>query len=256
MGPMSGGTSPRAGTEGPSRPLTVPSTEDVSAAATDVAVQLVGVSRLFGLTPALVRVDLRVDRGQVVLVQGPNGAGKTTLLKIVATILAPTYGSGSVLGFDLERGKREIRRRVEFLGHRTRLYADLTTEENLRFAASLGGITARKPVLEALDRVGLLDQAGERVQGLSQGMRQRLALARAFMRRPDLLLLDEPYAGLDEAGKGLVDWLVLEAGTQGRTVVLATHDLARAELLADRKIRLERGRAVLDAPISDHLTTR
>lgn len=220
------------------------------------AVQLAGVSRVFGLTPALVRVDLRVEQGETVLVHGPNGAGKTTLLKTVATVLAPTYGTGSVVGFDLERGKHEIRRRIEFMGHRTRLYADLTAAENLRFAAALSGIRGGQRILEALEQVGLADRAGERVRGFSQGMRQRLALARALLRRPQLLLLDEPYGALDEEGKALVDALVLEAGSEGRTVILATHDVPRAELLSDRRICMERGRIVLDHTIPEPAAIR
>lgn len=211
---------------------------------------------MFGLTPALVQVDLRVELGQTVLVHGPNGAGKTTLLMTVATLLAPTYGRGWVLGFDIEREKREIRHRIEFLGHRTRLYADLSAAENLRFTAALGGIRGGQRILEALDQVGLADRAEERVGGFSQGMRQRLALARPFLRRPQLLLLDEPYGALDEEGKALVDALVLEAGSGGRTVILATHDVPRAELLADRRICMERGRIVLDHTIPEPAAIR
>src|SRR5205823_5807439 len=137
------------------------------------AVALVGVTRMFGVIPGVVRVDLTVEPGEVVLIRGPNGAGKSTLLRIVATALSPTYGAGTVHGFDLLRGREEIRRRTELLGHRTRLYEDLTAAENLRFACVMhdvppGGIP------EALQQVGLADVAAERVRGFSQGMRQRL----------------------------------------------------------------------------------
>ena len=204
------------------------------------AVLLSGVTRVFGVTPALVRADLRIERGEMVLLRGPNGAGKSTLLRIIATAAAPTYGSGSVLGFDLVRRRDEIRRRTELLGHRTRLYEDLTATENLRFVCAMHGIDGAT-VPAALGRVGLEDAARERVRMFSNGMRQRLALARLILRRAELLLLDEPYAGLDAGGKTLVDELVAEAHSERRTVVLATHDETRGGL-AGRMILVDAGR--------------
>jgi heme ABC exporter ATP-binding subunit CcmA len=206
------------------------------------AVLLSGVTRVFGLSPALVRVDLRIERGETLLIRGPNGAGKTTLLRLIATAISPTYGSGSVLGFDLAREREEIRRRTELLGHRTRLYEDLTGAENLGFACRLFGIGAER-VAEALARVGLADAGAERVRAYSQGMRQRLALARTLLRRPELLLFDEPYAGLDAEAKSLVDEVVAGSPAQGQTVVLATHDPSRGAT-ATRTILMEGGRLV------------
>jgi heme exporter protein A len=207
-----------------------------------LAVALRGLTRVFGVAPALVRVDLTVERGEILLVRGPNGAGKSTLLRIVATALSPTYGTGSVLGFDLAAGRLDIRRRTELLGHRTRLYEDLSAEENLRFACRLYGCDPAL-VPAALERVGLSAFAGERVGDYSQGMRQRVAVARAAMRRPELLLLDEPYAGLDDEAKQVVDDLVLEARAGGRTVLLATHDPSRGGM-ATRAVQMEGGRLV------------
>lgn len=198
------------------------------------------MTRLFGLTPALLRVDLGVRRGETVLLRGPNGAGKTTLLRIVATAVSPTYGRGSVLGFDLLRQREEIRRRTELMGHHTRLYENLTARENLRFACAIHGLPGRD-VEQALERVGLRGAADEPVRAYSQGMRQRVAVARALLRRADLLLLDEPYAGLDDAAKEVVDDAVTAAGNEGRTVLLATHDPTR-EHLADRTLFMEGGR--------------
>jgi heme exporter protein A len=203
-------------------------------------VELSGVTRVFGVVPAVVRVDLRVERGEAVLLRGPNGSGKSTLLRVVATALSPTYGGGSVLGFDLVRDREQIRRRVEFLGHRTRLYEDLTAAENLRFACNIHGVPAAG-VPEALERVGLAEVAAERVRGFSQGMRQRVAVARVLLRDADLLLLDEPYAGLDAEAGRLVDEAVREARERGRTVVLATHDVTRGGL-ATRTLFMDRGR--------------
>jgi heme ABC exporter ATP-binding subunit CcmA len=204
------------------------------------AIALGGVTRVFGTHPAIVGVRLVVERGEVVLLRGPNGAGKSTLLRVIATALSPTWGGGTVLGLDLVRERARVRRHTELLGHRTRLYEDLTAAENLRFACALHGVDPGG-VPEALERVGLEGVAGERVAGFSQGMRQRLALARAFLRRADVLLLDEPYAGLDAQGRALVDELVAAAGRSGRTVVLATHD-PTGPRLASRTVEMEAGR--------------
>ncbi|HYW23920.1 MAG TPA: ABC transporter ATP-binding protein [Terriglobales bacterium] len=203
------------------------------------AVSLRRISRAFGPVPAVSRVSLEVARGEVVLLRGPNGAGKSTLLRIVATALSPTSGSGRVLGFDLLDGREEIRRRIELIGHRTRLYEDLTAIQNLRFAALLYGAD---PALAAaaLEEVGLGSAARERVRGFSQGMRQRVALARAHLRSPELLLLDEPYAGLDRDAGELVDAMVTAARTEGRTVLLVTHDASRAGL-ASRVVVMRAG---------------
>ena len=204
------------------------------------AILLSGVTRVFGVAPALVRVDLRVERGEILLVRGPNGAGKSTLLRLMATAISPTYGGGSVLGFDLVREHDEIRRRTELLGHRTRLYEDLTALENLSFTCSLYGLDAGTAPI-ALDRVGLGDVARERVGSFSQGMRQRVALARLIVRHAELQLLDEPYAGLDGGAKDLVDELIREASAGGGTVVLATHDPARGAG-ATRSLFMDEGR--------------
>ena len=211
-----------------------------AASADAPAVVLSGVTRVFDVTPAVVRVDLRVERGQIVLVRGSNGAGKSTLLRILATLLSPTYGSGAVLGFDLLRDRNTIRERTELLGHRTRLYEDLTAEENLRFACALHAVDPAA-VPAALERVGLADVAGERVRGYSQGMRQRVAVARAILRAPELMLLDEPYAGLDMTAKEVVDEAILAAQGEGRTVVLATHDPTKGGMAA-RTLYMEGGR--------------
>lgn len=219
---------------------------DQSTGTATAAVDLVGVTRLFGAAPAVVRVDLRVERGQAVVLRGPNGAGKTTLLRIAATSLSPTYGRGTVLGFDLVRDREQIRRRAELLSHRTRLYEDLTAHENVRFWCRMLDLD-RAAIDAALDRVGLLEVGAERVRGYSQGMRQRLAIARTLLRRPELLLLDEPYTGLDAEARHEVDSLIREAVREGRTAVLATHHPVPTGL-AHRELHLEGGRIVREAP--------
>ena len=203
------------------------------------AVTLSNVTRVFGAAPAVIRVDLAVDDGETVVLRGPNGAGKTTLLRIVATAISPTYGSGTVLGHDMLREREAIRRHAELLGHRTRLYEDLSAAENLGFACTLFGCEP-SGVAPALERVGLADVAGERVRTFSQGMRQRIALARVLLRAPDLLLLDEPYAGLDEEAKDLVDEVVAGTASRGGTVILATHDPSRGAS-ASRTVHMDGG---------------
>ena len=205
----------------------------------DAAVDLRGVTRLFGPAPALVRVDLAIERGEVVVLRGPNGAGKSTLLRIVATALSPTYGGGSVLGFDLVTDREEIRRRSELLTHRTRLYEELTARENLELFADLLGIPDDR-VREALERVALADVADERVRTFSAGMRQKVAVARAIVRDPELLLLDEPTTGLDAASRLAVDEMMLRASREGRTLVIATHH-GVAPGLAARVVTLRDG---------------
>jgi heme exporter protein A len=195
----------------------------------DAAVELRGVTRLFGASPALVRVDLSIRRGEAVVLRGPNGAGKSTLLRVVATALSPTYGGGSVLGFDLATEREEIRRRCELLTHRTRLYEELTARENLELFVRLLGLPAAR-VDEALERVALADAAGERVRAFSAGMRQKVAVARALVRDPELLLLDEPTTGLDDAARTVVERLVLDAAAAGHTVMIATHHPVAPEL--------------------------
>ena len=178
---------------------------------------------------AVRRISLEVERGQTVLVRGPNGAGKSTLLRIIATALSPTTGRGQILGFDLLSEREEIRRRTELISHRTRLYEDLTAIENLHFAAVIYMVDPKK-VARALADVGLSQVGRERVRGFSQGIRQRLALARALLREPELFLLDEPYSGLDREAKELVDGLVMDARHAGRTTLIVTHDATRTHL--------------------------
>ena len=199
---------------------------------------------LIGRFPALAGVDLDVAAGEIVLLQGPNGAGKTTLLRACAGLVGIASGEAAVLGCDLTKDRRAIRRRVGLLGHSTFLYDDLTVADNLRFAVrATGGApgTAR----EAMERLGL----GTRLQDvpvgkLSAGQRRRVALAAVVARRPELWLLDEPHAGLDAAGRDLLDELVRDAVGGGATVVLASHELDRAAALATRTLTVAGGRVV------------
>ena len=220
--------------------------DETAVRAAIAAIELRSVTRLFGAVPALVRADLHVERGEVVVLRGPNGAGKSTLLRILATSLSPTYGGGSVLGFDLLRERDGIRSRTDLLTHRTRLYEDLSAAENVAFWCRLLGIDDAA-VAPALERVGMLEVAGERVRGFSQGMRQRVAIARTIVRAPELLLLDEPYTGLDAEARYAVDDLVRETVAGGRTVVVATHHPV-PDTIARRELTVDGGRIVMESP--------
>ena len=204
------------------------------------AVRLSRVTRLFDGLAAVSNVNLEVARAETVWLRGWNGSGKTTLLRLVATAISPTFGRGTVLGFDLQAGRAGIRARSDLLSHDTRLYADLTAAENLRFACRLYGLDPVR-AQPALEQVGLQDVAAVRAGSFSQGMRQRLALARCLMRAPALILLDEPYAGLDVDARVVVDELLAAARSAGQTVVLASHEAPPPQFV-DRELLMDSGR--------------
>ncbi|MFE9694533.1 ATP-binding cassette domain-containing protein [Micromonospora sp. NPDC005806] len=204
------------------------------------AVRLSRVTRLFDGRAAVNQVSLEIAVGETVWLRGWNGSGKSTLLRLIATAISPTFGDGSVLGFDLQKQRNAIRARTDLLGHETRMYDDLTASENLRFACSLYDLDVRS-VESALERVGLDGVAAVRLGSFSQGMRQRLALARCLMRTPTLILLDEPYAGLDVDARVVVDDLLTAAHAGGQTVVLASHEAPPAHLIA-REVLMDGGR--------------
>ncbi len=205
------------------------------------------MTRLFDGLAAVSQVSLEVAQGETVWLRGWNGSGKTTLLRLIATAISPTFGGGSVFGFDLRTERSAIRARTDLLSHETRLYGDLTAAENLRFACSLYDIDARLAE-PALDRVGLEEVAGVRVARFSQGMRQRLALARCLMRGPALILLDEPYAALDVEARVVVDQLLITAHAGGQTVVVASHEAPPAHLI-DREVMMDGGRVITPAGV-------
>ncbi len=204
-------------------------------------VHLRGVVALLGRFPALAGVDLDVEPGEIVLLQGPNGAGKTTLLRLCAGLLAPTSGTGRVLGLDLATDRRSVRRHVGMVGPGTGLYEDLTVRENVVFFARASG-AAEAEVPAALDRLGLSGRVRDTPVGrLSTGQRRRAALASMVVRRPQLWLLDEPHAGLDQEGRDIVDALVAGASEAGATVLVASHELERARRITMRAVTLAGG---------------
>jgi heme ABC exporter ATP-binding subunit CcmA len=208
----------------------------------DDVVHLRSTVCLLGRFPALSGVDLSVTRGETVLVAGANGAGKSTLLRALAGLVPVVEGEAVVLGCDLRRDRRSLRRRVGLLGHGSALYDDLSVADNLHFWAR----AARRPAASvdaAMARLGLGGRlAAVPAARLSAGQRRRSALATLVVRSPELWLLDEPHAGLDAAGRDVLDELVREAAAGGATVVLASHELDRARALATRTVTLAGGR--------------
>ena len=228
--------------------MTVPEPAATAAARSPAgsAVHLSRVTRLFDGLAAITQVSLDVGTGEAVWLRGSNGSGKSTLLRVIATAISPTYGGGTVLGHDLGRGRAAIRAGSELVGHNTRLYEDLTATENLRFICDLHGLDPGG-VAPALERVGLAEVATVRAGNFSQGMRQRLVLARCLVRGPRLLLLDEPYAGLDPDARVVVDDLLADVSRAGRTVLIASHE-APPERLVHRTVVMDGGRLTGEDP--------
>ncbi|HVR05365.1 MAG TPA: heme ABC exporter ATP-binding protein CcmA [Solirubrobacteraceae bacterium] len=216
------------------------------------ALELDGLTRRYGERVALGEVSLSLDTGQTLLVLGPNGAGKTTLLRVLATLLRPHAGAVRVLGSSLPADAWQVRGQIGLLGHEPLLYRELTPAENLRYHARLHGVGEQR-AQEVLDAVGMTRRAREPVRTLSRGMVQRVAVARAVLHDPELLLLDEPRANLDPAGAELIEPLIQGAGDPARggrprTRVLCSHDPAADLAGADLVLGLRGGRPALLAP--------
>ncbi len=212
------------------------------------AIELDGLERRYGERPALRGVTLSLPAGATLVVFGPNGAGKSTLLRVLATLLRPHAGRARVLGHDLPQDGWAVRGRLGLLGHAPLLYGDLTARENLRFHARLHGVPSERVDL-LLERVGMSRRADEAVRTLSRGMVQRVAVCRAVLHDPELLLLDEPRAHLDPAAADLVEPLI-GAGT-GRTRVVTSHDPAGGLAEADIVLGLRAGAPALLAPAGE-----
>lgn len=209
-----------------------------------VVVRLVDAVVVVQGFPLLSGVDLEMERGTLHVLTGANGAGKTSLLRLLGGLEGLSSGAGEVAGVDLVAGDRRLlRRRVGWLGHEGSFYEDLSVRENLVFAAR----ALERPVSEvapALDRVGLSHRIDTRTKLLSAGQRRRLGLAWLLVRRPELWLLDEPYASLDDAGRQFFDELLADVLAAGATVVLSAHDPLRSSALSARNRHMVGGRVV------------
>jgi len=212
-------------------------------------VEIEGLVKTFGRREVLRGIDLAVKEGEFVIIMGPNGAGKTTLLKIIATVIKPDRGRIKVCGFPIPEKALDARKKIGFLSHNPFLYDELTARENLLFYASLFSIQEpEKRVKELLSLVGLEGRQEDRARTLSRGMLQRLALARTLLHDPVLLLLDEPFTGLDQKAAKVLTDLLRSFSQEGRTVIMTTHQVDEVLNLAHRVLILHRGRFLSEVP--------
>jgi len=212
---------------------------------TEMMVHLEGVMKHFGAMTALRGIDLQLERGRCLGIFGPNGAGKTTLLRILATLIRPSAGTVCIAGRNAVREAEKVRPLLGVLSHRTFLYGHLTACENLRFYGRMFGVKKlAERITEVLQVVGLEANSYQLVRTYSRGMQQRLAIARTILHYPALLLLDEPYTGLDQHATGLLQGLLLQLRSESCTIIMSTHDLHRGLNLCDEIAIQCRGRIV------------
>ncbi len=211
-----------------------------------------GVWKFFGDFAALREIDLEIAPGSTLALLGRNGAGKTTLLRMLAALSRPSRGTITLGGASLR--EPEQRRRIGVIGHGISIYDDLTAAENLEFFASLYGVGSPGGRIDQwLETTGLARVRNSLTRQFSRGMRQRLAIARAFFHDPDILLLDEPFTALDDRAADLLAGLIAQAHNQGRTIVISTHQLREALRLATHVSILNRGRLAFQGPNTDEL---
>ena len=213
-------------------------------------VELTDLSRHFGRRKAVSRVSLALCGRDILGLLGPNGAGKSTLLGMLATLIAPTSGTITYGGITAAAGGPRVRGRIGVLAHELHLYPELTARQNLRFFAELHGLSDNTLVPTALESAGLADRGDDQVASFSRGMRQRLALERALLHRPRLVLLDEPFTGLDDRAVRIVAARLRLIAAEGAIVVVATHDLDVAEGLITRMAVVRGGRLLSDVAAS------
>lgn len=196
----------------------------------------------FGPKVVLRGLDFCVQPGEFVALLGPNGAGKTTFLRILASLSRPSIGEVTLMGMRLPRQAGAVRQRLGVVSHQPLLYGDLTAEENLRFFGRMYGVgDLNHRIAEVLELVGLTPRKGDLVRTFSRGMQQRLAIGRAVLHDPDIMLFDEPHTGLDQDACAMLDDVLRDVAARGRIVVMTSHDLARAADLASRFDVISRG---------------
>lgn len=206
-------------------------------------IEIQGLTKAFGHHLALRGLDLKIRQGEKVAIFGPNGAGKTTLIKVLATIMNISSGKVLITGLNSRDNAEKIRRQIGVITHQTFLYGNLTASENLEFYGRMYDVPQRKErINEVVNMVGMTPRLHDRVNTLSRGMQQRIAIARALLHRPTILLLDEPETGLDQQATSIL-WEILSAEGEGkRTIVLTTHSLERGLALCDRLLILNQGK--------------
>ena len=219
-------------------------------------VELSELSRRFGRRRAVWKVTLTAHVRAILGLLGPNGAGKSTLIGMLATLVAPSSGTIRFGAANGSRGSAALRGRIGLLAHELHLYPELTARQNLTFFARLYGLDAAQVVPHALEAAGLAERADDDVSSFSRGMRQRLALERALLHHPRLLLLDEPFTGLDDRAVTLVSTRLRELAASGAIVIVATHDLDLADGLVTRVALIRDGRLIADEPAAPGLRSR
>lgn len=215
-------------------------------------IQVRQLVKRYGPKTVLNHLDFEVQRGEFVALLGPNGAGKTTLLRVLSSLARPAAGEVIIAGYRLPEQASQVRDRLGVLSHQPLLYGDLSAEENLWFFGRMYDLPAvRERASEVLDLVGLQGRKGDLVRTFSRGMQQRLAIARAVLHQPQVMLFDEPHTGLDQDASVMLDEIMLEIAGQGRTVVMTSHDLSRAADLATRFDIISKGQIVASGLKSD-----
>jgi heme exporter protein A len=220
-------------------------------------IEVQALVKAYEVIPVLRKLDLGVARGEFVALLGPNGSGKSTLLRLLCGLSKPTAGVIRIGGWELPQEAHAVRAQIGLVSHKPLLYDNLSARENLTFFAQLYNLPPAKiggRIDTLLADVGLAKRGGDLVRTFSRGMQQRLSIARALLHNPDILLLDEPYTGLDQDASFVLDKLLKDAREQGRTILMSTHDLTRAAGLASRVIILSRGIVGYDQPAPDVVT--
>ena len=213
-------------------------------------IQVKKLVKRYGPITVLRELDFNVDPGEFVALLGPNGAGKTTLLRILSSLVRPTSGSVRVASLNLPTQGAALRAKLGVVSHQPLLYGDLTAAENLQFFSKLYAVGPDR-IQEILDLVGLLPRKHDLVRTFSRGMQQRLAIGRAILHNPAILLLDEPHTGLDQTAGEILDKILKDVALEGRTVVMTSHDLLRASELASRLVLLSKGKIARSVSTAD-----
>ncbi len=207
-----------------------------------------GVTKSFGNIQALCGVDLKVRRGEFLTVFGPNGAGKTTLIKLFATLTKPTSGKLIIANQDIKKEPDKVRGLIGVISHDPYLYVNLSALENIKFFASLYGVSqTEEKAVEVIKQLGLESRMHDLVRTFSRGMQQRLDVARAIVHEPKILLLDEPYTGLDQHGARIFGELLKWLKSQNRTIIMTTHNLPEGLEISDRAVILDRGKIIYES---------
>lgn len=211
-------------------------------------IEINGVEKSYGFNIALKGIDFHIKKGEFLTLFGPNGAGKSTLLSILSTILKPTKGSAKISGLDINKNKSEIRHKIGLIGHSHMLYENLSAVENLHYFGTFYDIeNLKEKSKQLLNNLGLYKRRTDLVKTYSSGMKQRLSVARALLHDPEILLLDEPYNGLDQSGIKLFTEIISSFKDKGYTTILTTHNIEEGLELCSRTAILSKGNLVHDS---------